>query len=181
MATAVRMVRRTRLAALVAAACAAACVSSRGAGGGSADRPLRVAYHDLRSGQRLALVNEAHTDRVALYSELRGDAGTKVGTNEVVAALVEFLDERGFADLALEGAPPSTADPSWLWTLEVQDSSSSRFVAMPRGLTAQQKVPYQQVWAAFLDTYNATYGLQAVEPERGREVFQAEPKKRSGE
>ena len=38
--------------------------------------PARVRFMDYRQGTVFELVNDAHTDRVALYSEIRADAQT---------------------------------------------------------------------------------------------------------
>src|SRR5690242_7316097 len=64
--------------------------------------PLAVRFTDFRSNLRLVLVNESRTDPAEQYSQKRAaaDALTKVGHDEVVAALVERFEEHGFFKLA---------------------------------------------------------------------------------
>src|SRR5689334_2556273 len=60
--------------------------------------PQAVRFTDFRSNRRLALVNESHTDPTEQYSQRRKveDSMTKVGHDEVVAALIERFEEHGF-------------------------------------------------------------------------------------
>jgi hypothetical protein len=152
-----------------------ACQSSSSSGEPqpSPNGPLRVAYTDYRSAQVLELVNESHTGRVEQYSKTSESANRKVQSDEIVDALIEHLDDEGYTKLSQVGHAPSKGDGRWLWSIEIERTGGSTFVAMPAGLTPEQKTPYRAMWDSFLATYNATYGLQAVKVKAGETPFKA--------
>src|SRR6187397_1931992 len=98
--------RRTALAALalvaflLPATLATSC-SSSGSSGGSAHgeakpaEPTEIRYRAVTANTSFGLVNESHTPRTELYSSrLPIDAATtKVSTDEVVAATVDYFRE----------------------------------------------------------------------------------------
>jgi hypothetical protein len=133
--------------------------------------PLRVTYQSYTTGQRLELVSEAHTSRLAQYSEVRADASRKVQSNDVMAGLVEILDDHGFERYAQEGAMPADGGGRFTWGLEVEGPGGPRHVLAHNGLSEAEARDLQRYMLAFIDTYNATYGLQAVETAPGEEVF----------
>jgi hypothetical protein len=157
-----------------------ACQSSASSGEPkpSPNGPLCVAYTDYRSAQKLELVNESHTGRVEQYSKVGETANRKVQSDDIVDALIEHLDDEGYSKLAQAGHAPAKGDGRWLWSLEIERASGTTYVAMPSGLSTEQKAPYRALWDAFLATYNATYGLQAVKVKAGETPFKApEPPK----
>jgi len=157
-----------------------ACQSNAPAGEAkpSPNGPLRVGYTDYRSDQVLELVNESHTGRVEQYSKVGESANRKVQSDEIMDALIEHLDEQGFAKLAQPGHSPTKGDGRWLWSIEIERARGPSFVAVPPGLTAAEIKPYIAIKAAFVETYNATYGLQAVKVKAGETPFKApEPPK----
>jgi hypothetical protein len=153
------------LAALILAACSST--------GGDEDEgtPLRVTYHSFTTGQRLELVSEAHTSRLEQYSEVRADASRKVQSNDVMAGLVEILDDHGFDRYAHEGSMPEDGGGQFTWALEVEGPDGPRHVLAHNALSEGEARDLQRYMLAFIDTYNATYGLQAVETAPGEEVF----------
>jgi hypothetical protein len=145
-----------------------------------ADGPaLRVTYLSYTTGQRLELVSEGHTSRLEQYSEVRADASRKVQTNEIMVGLVEILDDYGFGDYAVDGPLPpagigggaSGGAGAYTWALEVEGPDGTRHVLAHPGLTPEAARDLQRYMLAFVDTYNATYGLQAVESAPGEDVF----------
>jgi hypothetical protein len=166
-----RLGRRTGLGLCLALA---ACSSPSSDEEGEDGPALRVTYLSYTTGQRLELVSEGHTSRVEQYSEVRADASRKVQTNEVMVGLVEVLDDYGFDDYAVAG--PMPADPGGdggriTWALEIDGPDGARHVLAHPGLTPEAARDLQRYMLAFVDTYNATYGLQAIETEPGEDVF----------
>ena len=139
----------------------------------SPNGPVCIAYNDYRSAQTLELVNESHTGRVEQYSKVGESANRKVQSDEIVDALLDHLGKQGYGKLAQAGHAPVNGENHWLWSLAVERSSGVSFVAMPSGLTTEQKQPYRVLWDAFLATYNATYGLQSVKVKQGETPFKA--------
>jgi hypothetical protein len=88
-------------------------------------------------------------------------------------ALIEHLDGQGFAKLAQPGHAPAKSDGHWLWSIEIERAKGASFVAVPPGLSATDVKPYLAIKAAFVETYNATYGLQAVKLKAGETPFKA--------
>ena len=151
--------------------CACASSSSSGAGEDGPGTPLRVTYIHYKSGQRLELVNEAHTGRLEQYSAVRADASRKVQTNDVMNGLVEVLMENGFEERAQAGSAPADAGVM-SWALEIEDDQSLRHMGPVRGVSPEDYKQQLRLAAAFVDTYNATYGLQAVELKQDSTFFQ---------
>ena len=150
-----------------------ACSSSSSAGGDEDElgTPLRVTYVHYKSGQRLELVNEAHTGRLEQYSAVRADASRKVQTNDVMRGLVEVLMDNGFEERAQAGAAPASTGVM-SWALEIEDDQGLRHIGPMPGLTPEESHSLLRLAAAFVDTYNATYGLQAVELKQDSTFFQ---------
>jgi hypothetical protein len=149
----------------------AGCSSTSSDEGGGEQRSLRVAYVSYNSGQRLELVSEGHTSRLEQYSEVRADASTKVQTTEVMGGLIEVLEKNGFGKYAQAGHLPTDGAGRIAWALEVEAPGDARHVLAHPGLPPAEVKDLQRYLAAFLDVYNATYGLQRVESEPGQEVF----------
>lgn len=90
----------------LAAACASAAPRSSSAQVTS--KPARVEFRHLRQNQKMVLVNQAHTDRVEYYSRQRSDLSTKIATDEVMDALVDYLHGQSrFLEYARPGPAPS--------------------------------------------------------------------------
>jgi hypothetical protein len=127
--------------------------------------PQAVHFTDSRSQRRLALVNESHTDPSEQYSQRRKaeDAMTKVGHDEVVAALLERFEEHGFFKLAESGPAPSAGAGTWNMTLEVERKDGLRHMALGAASTSAQRECFTLCRTDFVQLYSSILGLQAVE------------------
>jgi hypothetical protein len=163
------MLRTTLLAAC--ATVLAACAGAPKAADPSSGEPQRIALVLYRNPRVLELVSEAHTARLAQYSEVRESAGRKVQSNELMEALVEAFRERGFASLARNGPAPRTAGPDAYWALEVEDDAGVAHAILSKSLSQADVRTCLELKNAFLEVYNATYGLQAVEVKEGESPF----------
>jgi hypothetical protein len=151
------------------------CTSS-GSGGVASDvkegDPLRISYISYRDAPTLELVNEAHTGRLEQYSEVRANANRKVQTDEVMVALVEALYDYGFGDYEHPGSAPAPGSvDGFAWALQIEGPNGPTHVLAGPGLEAKEKEALLRYAAAFVDTYNATYGLQAVQLQPGATPF----------
>lgn len=141
--------------------------------------PLRVSHVDYRSERVLELVNEAHTARLEQYSEVRANANRKVQTNDLMAGLVEILYDHDFGEYEHVGPAPSAGVGPWAWAIEIDRPNGVTHVLAGPGLPDKEKKALRQYAAAFLDTYNATYSLQAVEVDVDDSPFQNPALKRN--
>lgn len=163
---------------LVVGLTVAACSSPAARRAPGADR--QVALHDYRNRVRFQLLDDSSHSRVEQYSQLRADANTKVLTAEVMDALTEYLRGNGFDEFALPGALPEQATQGVAWGLEFREGAGVRYVlGYPPGLTTDQQQRVRNLRVAFLETYNHTYSLQAVEVKPGESPFKAPEPTRS--
>ena len=127
--------------------------------------PLAVRFTDFRSNRKLALVNESHTDPSEQYSQRRKpeDAMTKVGHDEVVAALLERFDEHDFFKLSEAGPAPTAGAGTWSMALEVERKDGLRHMALGASSTAKQRECFTLCRTDFVQLYSSILGLQAVE------------------
>ena len=127
--------------------------------------PQAVRFSDFRSNRKLELVNESHTDPAEQYSQRRKpeDAMTKVGHDEVVAALIERLEEHGFFKLAEAGPAPSAAAGTWKMALEVERKDGLHHMALSNGSSAKEREVFGLCRTDFVTIYSGILGLQAVE------------------
>jgi hypothetical protein len=135
-------------------------------------KPMRIAFRDFRSGQDLELVNESHTAPTELYSTILTSAVRKVQTDEVVEALYDYLEEKGFESHARSGAIPAAQDGQAIAGLEVEDGRGRRHWLATRAQDKAEKTAVFECAKAFVDTYNLTYALQAVKLAPGEDPFQ---------
>ena len=144
-----------------------ACASGGSSSGAEelTGKPVSIRYVHYVSGQRLELVNPAHTDRVELYSQRRAiaDAGTKVSTDEVLGATLQFFDERGFWDAAQPGPAPAEGGPTFSQALEVDLGGRRGYLLFGKDTEPGEKKRFAECAQAFLGIYNQTYQLQAVD------------------
>ena len=127
--------------------------------------PQAVRFTDFRSNRKLALVNESHTDPSEQYSQRRKaeDAMTKVGHDEVVAALLERFEEHGFFKLADAGPAPTAGAGTWNMVLEVERKDGLRHMALGASSTSAQRECFTLCRTDFVQLYSSILGLQAVE------------------
>jgi len=156
----------------VIAAFASACSSNPSQSDIALDRS--VALRDFRRAQRFELVNEAQRSRIDQYSQVRSDANTKIQTNEIMATLAEYLREHGFDEFGQPGSLPEQVAEGIAWGMELREGAQARYVlGYPPGFDLAQQQKLRDLRVAFLETYNQTYSLQAVEVKPGETPFKA--------
>jgi hypothetical protein len=157
---------------LVAPLLALGCSSSGSRKSASLDR--RAVLLDYRNGQRFELLDDAQHSRIDQYSQVRANANTKIQTAEVMDALAAYLRDSGFDEFARSGPLPSQSVAGVAWALELTEGSTTRHViGYPAGLGAAGLQRVRNLRMAFLETYNNTYSLQAVEVKPGETPFKA--------
>ena len=152
---------------LLSLALLSACAGAPSAPEASA--PARVRFMDYRQGTVFELVNEAHTDRVTLYSEARTDTQTKVTNDEVMGALLEYLDDSGFRSHARTGAAPRTSD-SFHWGGEVETGGRTVFMLVSDQTPVGERKMFIDCYMNHVNLWSNTFQLQRVDAGPG-EVF----------
>jgi hypothetical protein len=127
---------------------------------------------DYKSGARMELVNASHTDPVEQYSTVRNNAARKVQTDDLMDGLWGYLKEQGFERDSRAGRAPDKAVGSLRWSLQVQSPEGIAYVAEPEDASASARQHLRIFSKAFIDTYNATQGWQAVKVRDGESPFQ---------
>ncbi len=140
---------------------------------------------DYRSGARFELVNPSHTTAVNQYSTVRSDPSRKVTDEAWMTGLVEYIKDQGWSKDEKRGSAPTVAKDSLRWSLELTGPGGTSFVAEPMDAKGSQRTRLRTIQKAFLDTYNATSGFQAVRTESGKPPFkvpdyQQQPSKKGG-
>lgn len=148
----------------------------------AAPRALRVRWRIYSSGQDLALASQGAQDRTETYSKAVAidAAGTKVAPDDVVAAMIEFLDENG--PMFQPGAAPA-ADGAYSQSIEVDEAGARRFIAVGKSSPLEDQKRFQECWKGFAAVYNQTYQLQTVEEapdwQRQNDVLKAQKARRT--
>jgi hypothetical protein len=127
--------------------------------------PQAVRFTDFRSNRHLALVNESHTDAAEQYSQQRKleDSMTKIGHDEVVAALLERFESNGFFKVAEEGPAPQAGVGVWVMTLEVERKGGLRHLSLGASSSVKEREVFSHCNADFIQLYSDVLGLQAVQ------------------
>lgn len=128
--------------------------------------PIRVRYVTYSGkGQDLELVNRSHTDPNKLYSEARPIelAKTKVQTDEVMEATLEYFRTKGFFEKAESGAAPATSEGVYSQSLEVETPERHVHWSVHKGLSPADRSAFTELASAFVQIYNGTIQLQAVD------------------
>lgn len=133
--------------------------------------PTEMRWFLYKSGQTISLVNESHTDRLELYSEVREKAGPKVVSDDVMDGLVEYFEKQGFDEHAKDGPAPATGSPQLTQALEVRADDHVSHMLLGPGSTEEERQSFQECSSAFMEVWNLTYQAQAVENERGKAIF----------
>ena len=146
-----------------------ACAST---GGSSASEPrsIAVSLHGVGTAP-FELVSESHTRPVDLYSTERAVPSTKVLEDDVMAALVEHLDELGFDGYARAGTAPDDGGTAFAKAIEVQEEGGSAWWALTPAASRDEIVAFGTAMKDFLDLYNLTQGWQSVDNEVGSDYF----------
>lgn len=133
---------------------------------GTPPKPTGPAYLlrmvDYKSGAKMELVNPAHTTAIDQYSKVRADAGRKVTSEEWMAGLLEFFEDQGWSEEVQSGTAPKLAQGVLRWSLEMTGPKGTSYIAEPMDAKGSQRTRLRTMQKAFLDTFNATLGLQAV-------------------
>ena len=160
------------LAVLGFAACASTSASSA-SDDPAATRPLLVRFVDWRSGQRLTLVDESHTDRAKLYSSAKplSEAGTKVTTDEILEETLRYFTEQGFFARAV----PGPAKGGGAQSLEVETPEGTVHMELHAGMSVKDAGIFRVCRNAFADLYNSVYQLQSVQEAPNWDQPQAKP------
>ena len=141
---------------------------------------MRVTLRGYSSGQLFELVSESHTNRVDYYSQSRADAARKIQADEVLEALIDEMESRGFDRHAKSGRAPTQAATkavSWGFELEVGDEITHWLTGS--GAPDEERLAFQECMSAFLQLYNVSASYQTIENPEGPEFFD-EPRAGSG-
>lgn len=153
--------------------------SSTGSGRARGGHRVLVTLRDYRSNLPLELANETHTDRVSYYSHERHDAARKVQTDEVIGALVDELDGRGFEAHASAGDAPAAARPDVVrWALAIEIDGQSKHWLVGPGTPADEWKAFQSCRDAFVQLYNVTVSYQSLQNASGGGLFKDDSGKR---
>lgn len=155
-------------------ACVAPPSSSEGSPGrmsAESGTPGRVTLLDYRTSNRLTLLNEAHTDPVALYTEKRSSASTKVTSNEIFRAMLGHFEDQGFSGVAVAGYAPAVSDGSVRSALEMESNGAVHHIVLDTSNTPHSYKVLSDCRQAFLQIYNRTEQHQAIVNQGGRHLF----------
>jgi hypothetical protein len=156
---------------LAASLAVMACAGTRRTGEARGEAVL-VRLQDYRTGQRYELASEAHTDRVAYYSDSRNEAVRKVQTDEIMGAFVSELDRQGFGAHARAGRAPSPGTSDLVrWGLEIESDARQVHWLVGTRSQASEWQAFQRCRDTFLELYNITVSYQAVENASGKSYF----------
>jgi hypothetical protein len=124
--------------------------------------PTRVTFRDYQQGTNFVLVNEAHTDRVELYSKISAEPSTKVASNEVMDALLDFLNTSGFKKQARPGVAPRSST-TWRWSGEIETSNGSVFFVVNDQTPTAEKKLFLDCYMNHVQLWSNIFQLQRVE------------------
>jgi hypothetical protein len=135
--------------------------------------PTRVSFVDYRTGVRMTLVNEAHSDPVELYSEVRtrATANIKVISNEVMTAMIDHFDDQGFNTWAQRGYAPARGRQGELQSFEVETPGTTSFLVTTGGKDAAAET-FRECRTAFLQVQQLTRQVQAVTNDGSEVIFE---------
>src|SRR5204862_5535718 len=102
---------------------------------------LAARFTDYRSGMHLGLVNESHSDPAEFYSQKKKleDSLTKVGHDEVVAALVERFEEHGFFKVSQPGPSPASGAGVWTTALDVERKGATSHLTIGPNSSSKER------------------------------------------
>lgn len=161
---------------LLLAGLVAACTST-GENGGKDEAyvgpPTQVSWLLFKSGQVISLVNDSHSDRLELYSEVREHAGPKVTSDEVMDGLVDYLkDEQNFDEYAHDGPAPAAGNAQVTQALELRIGDRVSHMLMGPGSSPKEREAFLACAQAVGTIWNATFQLQAVENDKDKAIFE---------
>ena len=128
--------------------------------------PARVRFMDYREGMAFELVNESHTDRVELYSSLRSDSTIKVTKDEVMGALLEFLESKGFQKHARSGFAPRTSG-TFRWGGEIETGGRTVFMVVGDQTPGNERNMFLDCYMNHVKLWSNVFQLQRVDTAPG--------------
>ena len=157
--------------ALIGVSCAALlCGSSCASNSPNEPGAYLLRMVDYRTGARMELVNPAHTTAVEQYSKVRADPARKVTEEEWMSGLIQYMEDEGWSKEQREGSAPSTAG-GLRWSLERSGPDGTSYVAAGNDAKGAELKRLLAIKNAFIATYSATPGFQAVRSEPGKLPF----------
>jgi len=176
------MKRLPPVAALLLGLAALGCSSAGSKSSDSAGAAVLVTLRNFRSGERFELASESHTDRLAYYSDARGEAQRKVQSDEIMSAFVDELERQGYADHAQAGRAPSLEGSDVVrWGIEVEDGEQRTHWLVGTSSPPNDWNAFQKCRDTFLQLYNITVSFQAVQnKEAGKKYFDAQQTRPAG-
>ncbi|MEO6708898.1 MAG: hypothetical protein ABI054_11150 [Planctomycetota bacterium] len=135
---------------------------------------------DYKTGARLELVNESHTSHLNQYSKVRSDPSRKVTTDEWMTGLIAYLKDQGWSKEVKSGNAPEMAQGALGWSLQLVGPEGTSFIAAPVGVKGNQATRLITMKTAFIQTYNATPGFQAVRAQPGTLPFKVPEYQKEG-
>jgi hypothetical protein len=173
--------RALALAALALASCASSSKANGSETSPERTRPLLVRFVDWRSGQRLTLVDESHTERSKLYSTTKSitEAGTKVASDEILEETVKYFRGEGFFGRAAQGAAAQIGQAQ---SLDVEMPEGTVHMDLAAGMKPADAEMFRKCRNAFADIYNRVYQLQSVKeaPDWEQQKQKLQPKSSGG-
>ena len=124
--------------------------------------------------QHFELASESHTDRVTYYSELRSEAARKIQTDEVMALLVEEIENDGFERYAQEGRAPSRGGEAVTRAIEIENGDRTEHWLIGNGSSVEERKAFNECLTEFLEMYNISASFQSVANPVGHEYFDRE-------
>jgi hypothetical protein len=154
--------------------------------------PTRVDFRDYRTGVHLVIVNDSHLAvgsteganpqerRAEFYSETRAEAKTKVASDEIMDALLDYFDDAGLPEGAAAGYAPAGSEHA-SQSIEVRAGEKVYHVLGRRDMPVKEARALRESVVAFNQIYNSLYQLQAVDATPGAQLFKtpARPKRRN--
>jgi len=128
----------------------------------SPDGPIRVTFRDYRSGLVMNLLNESHSDPVEYYSQPRNDASTKIQNDEIIDALIEVFEAKGFERMKFDGPAPQHGGGASR-ALAIEKHGRIQHIVFRQEDARANRLAFNDCAAAFLEINNLTYGAQTVE------------------
>jgi hypothetical protein len=127
-----------------------------------------VSLIDYPQGRRWELRSESHTPPVELYSDSRRNADIKITGDEVVAALVAYMEREGFGAHARDGRAPGNPPGGAQRAFEIEVAGRTRhFVHLPEA-PRETRLAFVQLTRRFLELYNEVQSFQTVEDSSSR-------------
>lgn len=133
--------------------------------------PQRIRLVTYANPLEFELVNLSHTGRVEQYSTKRAQANRKVQSDDVMAGLIDWMDDNGFERLARPGPAPAAAQQGVAWALEIERKAGTAYILLSTSTPPEDAKQCVTLKNGFLELFNATYGLQAVESKPGELPF----------